>query len=290
MSDAAEPQAVSPPARARTSGRSLPSILLALVELELRQMTGGRKSLALGLALAGTTTLAAVVRGFAEPPAPEFWGVVFTLMLTFLFLQTLTLLIPLLYATSLLRNELEEGTLVYLVTRPIAKPVLLIAKYAAATLFSSALLIVGFVAFYAAFLVFGPSELGDFAYADRLLRFMVAGVLGVVGYGAIFTLVGLISRRALIWGIAYGFLSEFVLTMIPAVVKKLTVMHYLRSIALSDLRFGDQDVGEFLGLLDLASPGTAVFTVLAAAAGCLFLASLLISGREMRPEIDSSSL
>lgn len=265
------------------------SSLVALVELELRQMTSGRKSLVLGLALTGTTALAAVVRHFAEPPSPEFWGVVFTLMLTFLFLQTLTLLIPLLYATSLLRNELEEGTLVYLVTRPIPKPLLLLAKYVAAVAFSSAVLIVGLVAFYAAFLVFGPA-LGEFAYGERLLHFMAAGVLGVVGYGAIFTLVGLISRRALIWGIAYGFLSEFVLTSIPAVVKKLTVMHYLRSIALADLRFGDKDVGELLGLLDLASPTTAVLTVLGASGVCLCVAALLIAQRELRPEVDSSSL
>jgi ABC-2 type transport system permease protein len=264
--------------------------LTALIGLELRQMTGGRKSLVLGLALAGTTGLAAVVRSFAEPPAEQFWGIVFVLMLTFLFLQTLTLLIPLLYATSLMRNEIEEGTLVYLVTRPVPKPLLLLAKWAAATAFSGALLMAGMLAFMAAFMAFGDGSLGDFAYGNRLLRFMLAGLLGTIGYASIFTLVGLISRRALIWGIAYGFMSEFVLTMIPAVVRKLTVMHYLRSIALGDLEFGDQDVSEFLGLLDLASPTTAVVTVLTASALCLGASALLISVRELKPEVDSSAL
>ena len=52
----------------------------------------------------------------------------------------------------------------------------------------------------------------------------------------------------------------------------------------------DEDVSEFLGLLDLASPLTAVLTVLAASAACLFVSGLMIANRELRPEIDSSAL
>lgn len=312
----------------------------ALAALEMRQMARDRKLLVVALLLAGAAVLAFLVRRFAPDPGEGGWPAIYLLMMTFVFLQTLVIMIPLLFATSLIKSEVDDGTMVYLVTRPVPKPVMLGAKLAAAAVFSAALLTGGMTAFHLAFMLphrqaagrqegkhpgtknaetvfhvkpapppaehgeaetsggtvmpgsFGggsPSALGaSFAWGERLLAFLAAGLVGVVGYGALFTLVGLLSKRALIWGIAYGFLSEFVLTNFPAVVKKFTVMYYLRSIALGRLEhLGDPDVREMLGLLELASPGTAGLTVLSAALVLLLISAFVVSTQEFavaRPE------
>jgi ABC-2 type transport system permease protein len=251
--------------------------------LELRHMARGKKLLVLGLLFIGAAALAFTVRRFAEDPGGGRWPQVFLIMMTFVFLQTLVIMVPLLYMTSTIRDEIEEGTFVYLITRPVPKPLILAAKFAAAALFSSALLAGGMALFLVAFRIGGGGDGPDFDWGARLAAFIRAGVVGVVGYGAIFTFVGLVSKRALIWGIAYGFLSEFILTNVPAVIKKLTVMYYLRSIALGDIDRNDfEGLSEMFDMLELTSPSSAVLTVGIAAALFLAVSLVLVSVLEFR--------
>jgi ABC-2 type transport system permease protein len=253
--------------------------LLALIKLSVRQMAGGKKLLVVALLLVGAAALAALVRNAGNEPR-EGWGVVSTVMLTFLFLQALVILIPLLFATSLLRDEIEDGTLVYLFTRPVPKWKVILAKYAASTVVCGALVVAGMGLFQLAFLVPGGGGEKEFGWATRTLAFMGAGFLGVVTYGALFTLVGLISKRGLIFGVAYGFLSEFLMTLLPAVIKKLTVMHYLRSIALSGLDLEKLRIDDLPGLSDLSGATPSVAVLVVAAALLLGASCVLVSKKE----------
>ena len=268
--------------------------LRALAGLELRQLASGLRPVAAALLLVGIALLAGVVRAFAPVPAGEaqaVWPILWLVMLNFVFLQTVVLLIPLLFTSGLIRNEVDGGTLVYLVTRPIPRPALLLTKYVAVTGAGAALIVAGMVLFQVAFLLPGgdPIPAAGFPWTRRLLDFALAGVLAAVGYGAIFTLVGLLFRRGLIWGIAYGFVSEFVLTNVPAVVQKLTLMHYVRSIALADLEAtlltegaeqAESGVTRLFNLLDMTPPGEAAATILVVAALCLLAACGVVARRE----------
>ncbi|RMG18138.1 MAG: hypothetical protein D6731_02770 [Planctomycetota bacterium] len=269
--------------------------LWTVATLELRQAIGGAKILVVVLMLFALAALAFAVRALATPPpelGPEaFWPAIYLLMLNFVFLQTTVILVPLAFATSLLRNDIDQGTLVYLWTRPVPRPTLLLAKFLAASAVSAGLLVVGMGLFCLAFLLPGgdPSG-GAFDWLGRTVDFMAAAVLGAVGYGALFALFGLVFRRGLIWGIAYGFLSEFVLTNFPAVVREVTVMHYLRAVALSGvdvrslgLRFDPEDLAEverLLGFLDPPSAASAWATVLLLAGACLVLSACVVRARE----------
>lgn len=269
---------------------SLGGQLQTLAWLEVRQMVGGAKLVAIAVMLGGLAALAMAARIISDgsPVPPEG---LFLFMMNFVFLQTMVILIPLLFATSLIQNEVDSGTLVYLVTRPIPRPMLLLSKFAAVSGVSAALVVAGMAAFLMAFLLPGgdPTE-GRFDWWGRLFGFMQAGLLGVLGYGALFTLAGLVFKRGLIWGLAYGFISEFVLTNIPALVRKATIMHYLRSVALADVditRFASgvrkrdlEEINEVVGLLDLAQPGSATVTILTVAGICLLLSSLVVWTRE----------
>lgn len=249
----------------------------SVVRLEAHQILQGRKVLVILLLLAGAAAMGFLVRRFA--PDPEVpWGFVYLFMMVFLYLHTMVILIPLLFFTSLVREETDAATWVYLQTRPIRKPVLLLAKFLAAWAASAVLVCTGMVLFHAAFTIPGKSDSLEFAWASNLGAMIHAGVLGVTGYGALFTFVGLATRRALIFGIAYGFLSEFLLTLFPAVIKKTTLMFYLRSVALRSLTsLGDPEIDRLLGMTDLASTGTAALTVLVSSAVFLALSAIVIS-------------
>ena len=105
---------------------------LAVVSLEVRQILQGKKIFAVGFLIACAVFLGFVVRRWGEMPQGDAWHYIYMFMMNFLFLQALVILVPLLFATSLIREEVDEGTLVYLFTRPLPKPVVLLAKYLAA--------------------------------------------------------------------------------------------------------------------------------------------------------------
>lgn len=239
--------------------------MLTVAGLELRRMLGGPRPFVLAALTLVVAVLGFVVRKFApDPGAPEAWGWLYVLLLTFLFLQTIGILVPLLHASGLIRDELEEGTLVYLFTRPLPKPLVFLSKLAAASALSGVIVGGGMLAFHVAFMLAGSTP--AVGLGTHLLPFVAAGLLGVIGYGALFALAGLLTRRGLILGIVYGFVSELILANIPAVVRELTLMHYLRSVALSQVGKAqpgdDEGLREALGLLELAPVGQAVSTVL----------------------------
>lgn len=254
---------------------------LELLRIQLLQMRHGRKILVTFLLLVVLAGVSLLVRMVGDEPASDLegWGFLSVLLMTFLYLQTVVILIPLLFASSLFRDEIEEGTWVYVISRPIRKSQILLAKYAACTIVSALLVAVGITLFQLGFIIPGG---GDFPWFERSLAFVYASVLGVATYGALFTLVGLVTRHALVLGIAYGFISEFVLTNIPAVIKKFTVMHYLRSIALNELAVPDRDLEEVLGLLQLSTPGEAALRLGLTILVALGLSQALISLREFR--------
>lgn len=256
--------------------------LLAIARLELRRMLGGpRPFVLLGLALL-VAALGFVVRHFAPAPgadATQAWTLLYLLLLTFLFLQTIGILVPLLHTSGLIRDELEEGTLVYLFTRPVPRPLVFLAKWCAASALSLAILALGMGAFHVAF-VLGRADPSGVSVGQHLLPFVAAAALGVVGYGALFALVGLLTRRGLIIGIVYAFVSELVLANVPAVVRHLTLMYHLRSVALSRVA-SDGESREALDLLGLAPPGQAALTVLVVGLVALGLSLVFVARAEL---------
>jgi len=255
------------------------SALVAIAELGLRRMLGGRRAVVVGGLLLCVALLAAAVRAWAPPPPDRVggWTLVFLGLEVVLFLQTVVVLVPLLQATSLIRDDEEEGTLVYLLTRPVPRALLLLAKFAAMLLVTAGALVLGQLAFQAAFAWAGPDPYPAFANG---WRFLLAGALAALTYGSLFTLIGLVTRRGMILGIVYGFLSEFVLQFFPVVLTRLTVMHHLRSIALSGEVF-PEELSRLPGLTDLSDPWVSALVLILASGALLGLAMLAISVQEL---------
>ncbi len=174
--------------------------------------------------------LAASVRASA-PAAFRHEGEV-AAYLYVLVVRALPALALLLWAAPAVHTEIESRAWTYVALSPGGKVSLLLGRYLLALAWSSG---VGLAALGACFL-------GVFqAHAERLgPLFAELVVLSSVAYGALYLLIGAIGlKRAMVAAVAYTFLVEVALTMVPAVVNQLTIDLRLRSILARDLGFSE---------------------------------------------------
>lgn len=131
---------------------------------------------------------------------------------------------------NLVRGEVEERTMHYLLLTPIRRPLLVLGKYVAAVGSSS--------------LLFGTATIGSFllvhlpqgiatAFTASSLRQLAAywgmTVLGCIGYGAFFLLLGCLLRSP---GplVALFFAWEWFEFLLPPLLKQVSVVHYLKAL------------------------------------------------------------
>ena len=152
----------------------------------------------------------------------------FQLLMVPLFLQVVLIFVALVHGTSVVREEIEDQTIVYLLTRPVSRPAILVPKYLGYLAVVVLLLTPPLVLAY----VVTQAYAGDPLSADRdtLYAFFIATVLGAIAYGAFFVLLSVLLRRPLPAGLLFGFLWEPIVVSLPGNVPLLTISFYLRSI------------------------------------------------------------
>ena len=199
--------------------------LWVVTSLTLRYLLGTRRVIAMLLLSAFPFILAL---SLAAARVPAFNIVLFQVLLIPLFLQVVLIFVTLVNATTLIREEIEDNTLPYLLTRPISKPAVVIYKYLGYVVAVLVLLVPPIV------LAYGVTEAyqgtGLTTDLDVLGGFLVATVVGSVAYGAVFLFISVLVRKPLAVGLLIGFLWESIVGSIPGDVPKLSVIHYLRSV------------------------------------------------------------
>ena len=167
----------------------------------------------------------------------------------------LALFVPvavLLFASAVLGDPNEDGTLVYLWLRPVARWQMALAAFAATLTICLPLVVVPMAA--SAALAGG----GDLVPAT-----VASCALATVAYAGVFTWLGLRVRRALVWGLAYILIWEGFVARAGATPSRLSIRASTRTI-LGRLADGPRDFVEL-------SAGAAVAIPLAAAAVALAL-------------------
>jgi len=211
---------------------------LAVLRLELRRNFLGRRALLLYV-LAGLplTALAAVIvflpgdsgsANFAE------LSIAYSVIYGALILRTLLFFGCAWVFMNLFRGEIVDRSLHYYFLAPVRREVLVVGKYLS-----------GLVATVT---LFGISTLGSFAllyfglFPARSVEYVFNGpgfgqaltyagitALACVGYGAVFLIVGLFFRNPIIpAGLIYGW--EWINFLLPPLLKKVSVIHYLHSL------------------------------------------------------------
>jgi ABC-2 type transport system permease protein len=138
-------------------------------------------------------------------------------------IATLMPLVALLFGTATIGAELEEGTAIYLLAKPVPRWVTLMTKLVVAALCSIALTCVPVLL---AGLLAGGGQDG------MAVAFTVAAAAGSIIYCAIFVALSLVTGRALIFGLGYILIWEGVLAGLFAGTQTFSVRQ--ETLALAD--------------------------------------------------------
>jgi ABC-2 type transport system permease protein len=170
----------------------------ALVSFTLRGLLGRRRLLLMLLLVALPVAVAILIRiAGGSRDAPE--------ILDTLVIRTVLPLVALVIGTAAIGSEIEDGTAVFLLVKPIARWRIALAKLLVASGLTLVLVVPPVVV--TGVLVAGAST----ASLSVTFGFALATIAGGAAYASVFTALGALTSRALILGLAYTLLWEGVL-------------------------------------------------------------------------------
>jgi ABC-2 type transport system permease protein len=168
-----------------------------IARITLRQLLSRRRTLLL-LLLGGVLVLAA---GIFRLAGEEARALHFTSgLLGSLGIGTLMPLVALIFGTGAIGAEIEDGTAIFLLAKPINRATVVLTKLAVAAVCSAAL-------------TCGPMLLAGLIAAGGLGEGLVLGMVGGAAIGSllycsIFVALSLVTGRALVFGLAYVLIWE----------------------------------------------------------------------------------
>jgi ABC-2 type transport system permease protein len=197
---------------------------------------------------------------------------------------TLTIL-SVIFATSAVSQDLEGRTIVYLLTRPVPRWRILLAKFMASLVVIVASVWLSSAAL--ALVAYGPGRVGE----ARLLRDLAILPIGALAYGSLFLFLATFVRWALLFGLLFAFGWESWVPSLPGDFAKVSLMAYLRALAPHPQPKGlSGDAQEFLSAFN---PQSISHTLAWIVLGCLMFAGLagaivVFSEREYAPREDAA--
>lgn len=195
---------------------------LYLFRTALRDLLRPKKLITALALIALPTLIAALWRAGAHAFDPE---TAYNTLAAGLVFGFLLVILAVVFGTGVLTQEIEQKTIVYLLTRPVPRWRILLAKFGAAV--TAITLTVWLAALAVALVAFGPGGLGR----SRLGQDLPILLIGALAYGALFLLLATLLNRPLMYGLFFAFGWESWVPNMPGSFGKLSLMAYLRVLA-----------------------------------------------------------
>mgnify|MGYP000312428435 FL=1 len=190
-----------------------------LISLTARQLLGRRRTLVIGLLLALPILIAVIYRFSDEAGSGEATGE-FALGLVSVMIFTLLLpLVALVFGTASLGAEIEDGTAVFLLTKPIERWRIIAIKIGVASVAATLFVVPTTMA---TTWIIHESPTADGLMLGLGLSALVASVL----YCAAFVALSAVTSRALIFGLIYVFVWETFATRIFDSLRWVSIREY----------------------------------------------------------------
>jgi len=151
----------------------------------------------------------------------------FAKVMLVLYFQLLIPVLALFFGSTIVNEELDNKTLVYLTTVPVSRRAVLLGKYLAALL-QAALLVGG--GFLLCFLAAAVTRLGQADAWEELAVFLGTALLALFCYSALFTAAGAFMKKSVLIGLFFVFGWESVVQYFPGVTQKFTIIHWIKSL------------------------------------------------------------
>ncbi|HEX8456596.1 MAG TPA: hypothetical protein VF656_04675 [Pyrinomonadaceae bacterium] len=210
----------------------------AILRLELRKNFLSRRALLIYL-LAALPVFLLFILAIIPPDDEEFrnfngLSIVFSIIYNTLILRAVVFFGCAWIFMNLFRGEVVDRSLHYYFLSPIRREVLVVGKYlsglvTAVVLFGLTTLVSLFMLYFPRFSSESTRYFFEGAGGKQALIYLGITTLAVVGYGAMFLIIGLFFRNPIIPALlVYGW--EWINFLLPPLLKKVSVIHYLHSL------------------------------------------------------------
>jgi ABC-2 type transport system permease protein len=186
--------------------------------LTMRQLFA-RKRLYLAIAFSFVPLLFTIFFKFSSEDAPGSRLQFFSTLCREIIIGTIVPLAAAVFGTTAFGGEVDDGTLVYLLVKPIARWRIVISKYVVAVVSTLGVLV---PAMAMPWYLLSNDELSFVV----LKAFVAGGALAGAIYCALFLVLGIVSRRALVLSLLYVIAFEGVLSRNLVGVKSLSVREF----------------------------------------------------------------
>ncbi len=145
------------------------------------------------------------------------------------YLLFVSILVALFYGNAMIGDEVDNRTIIYYFTRPIPKYTIIIGKFVA--YIASVFLIIIPPMLISFLIIASDKEMSkDFAITvDTFARQLGVILLGLIVYGSIFIFFGTSLKHPIIAGLLLAFGWEKIMLIVPGLIRKFSVAHYLIS-------------------------------------------------------------
>lgn len=199
------------------------TIFVAIAGLTLRGLLGRRRSL-LMLLLGGMPVLLGLL---VRANDPGLDGATLGATLDGFVVRIVLPLIALVFGTAALGAELDDGTAVLILTKPVGRSTIVFAKLAVAGTLTAAIVVPSTVV---AGLLMGGADGTNVAIT---FAYALAIAVGAYLYGAIFLALSVATTRGLILGLGYSLIWEGLLGGLLPGTEVFSVREYLSGIAMA---------------------------------------------------------
>jgi ABC-2 type transport system permease protein len=197
-------------------GASYASAVVEVVRVTMRQLMGRRRTIWLLLLSALPILLAIIFRAADTTDIRSYTSHVYDTIIVTILMP----LVAILFATGAFGAEIDDGTAVYLLAKPVPRWMLVCAK--AASVIVVSVLLTGAATLVSGLIVLGGTVDGPTAVGAQLFGVVV----GSICYSCLFLTVSLFTRRALVIGVGYMLVWEGVLSFMLAGIANLSVRQY----------------------------------------------------------------
>ncbi len=212
--------------------------VLAILRLELAKNFLSRRSFLIYL-ITALPLFPLLILAFVTPPSEDWrdfqkYSIIYSILYSGLILRTVVFFGCAWIFMNLFRGEIVDRSLHYYFLSAVRREVLVVGKYLSGLVTS--ILLFGGLTIIAMLLLYLPRFTSqsvrfflDGQGMTQLLTYTGITILACVGYGAFFLVVGLFIRNPIIPALLlYGW--EWLNFLLPPLLKKVSVIHYLNSL------------------------------------------------------------
>src|SRR6185436_13926589 len=207
----------------------------AIVAFDLKKNFFGKRSLLVYLlAVMPIALLTLVVLLNPKVPAVNTLPTIYSVFFNSVILRTIVFFGCAWIFMNLFRGEIVDRSLHYYFLSSVRREVLVTGKYlsgllTSVILFSTVTIVCMLIVFFAHFYSSSTRFFFDGPGFSQLFWYVTITILACVGYGAFFLVVGLFVRNPIIPALMlYGW--EWINFLLPPLLKKISVIHYLNSL------------------------------------------------------------